>query len=420
MARVLVLQGHWAKLRIICVREHQKSLADSAKPAIEHWIDHYRLRRHYLITEDEINHVNGTKITFHGASKSSEEDIKGWEGAERCWFEEAHRMSVRSRELIYPTVFRRATSEMLLTFNPFQRTDPVYKDFVSGDFFHHDRYVRKVIYSDNAYFPPLEEKLRAEFERTQPDRYPHIWLGEPDDGDADTQVLTYGVLRECIEAYERGYAPTAQEVPLVDVGLDLAYGGKDKCALVIRRGPIIEKIDRWPGRAGYLTPAIARAHHHVLPYQPYTVYYDAGGGDSVKGEFERLGADYQKVPIGFGGEVKGKLMNYEPRYTNEQTFRARNIQMAYALRLRANRTVKLLRGVEGIDPLRCLFIRPDLPELEDFMSELCRPKKRISPLNGKIELDKRGGDEAAKSPDYFDATCLAFARDSESGLRSYD
>ena len=47
----------------------------------------------------------------------------------------------------------------------------------------------------------------------EPDRYPHVWLGEPDDGDADKQVLTYGVLKQCVEAWDAGLAPDEDEAP---------------------------------------------------------------------------------------------------------------------------------------------------------------------------------------------------------------
>ena len=45
------------------------------------------------------------------------------------------------------------------------------------------------------------------------------------------------------------------------------------------------------------------------------------------------------------------------------------------------------------------------------LSELTQPKYRSNPTTGKIEIDKRGDDEAKKSPDSYDATALAFARD---------
>ena len=71
----------------------------------------------------------------------------------------------------------------------------------------------------------------------EPDRYPHVYLGEPDDADADKTVLPYAVLAQCVHAWREGLAPSQADAPLVDGGLDLAEGGADKCSQVIRRGP---------------------------------------------------------------------------------------------------------------------------------------------------------------------------------------
>ena len=144
----------------------------------------------------------------------------------------------------------------------------------------------------------------------------------------------------------------------------------------------------------------------------------------MKGPLSRAQSDmpgqkqYAIRPVLFGGEVSGKEVLYDGKTTNEQEFRSRNIQMAMALRLRAQRTTRLMRG-EEIDPMTCLFIDPNIPRLERHLDECTKPIRRNSTQGRAVwEMDKRGGDETAKSPDVFDALCLAFARDSETGLRA--
>ena len=146
----------------------------------------------------------------------------------------------------------------------------------------------------------------------------------------------------------------------------------------------------------------------------YRLYYDASS--PMKREFIALTTDYGAWPVNFGGAVGGKDVFYEPKRRNGEVFRSRNIQMADALRLRANRTMRLLKG-DKVDPVGCLFIRDDLPNLETFLADLTQPIRRQNPQTGKWELDKRGGDEKADSPDPFDALCLAFSRDSDNGLK---
>ena len=139
------------------------------------------------------------------------------------------------------------------------------------------------------------------------------------------------------------------------------------------------------------------------------------------------GAPYALRGEWFGGEVRGKdvlLERGRPPRSNDQVFRNRAIQMAHALRLRAQRTVRLLKGGD-VDPHQCLFINPDciavgsiMRTLDAYLADLSTPIRRIPPGSGKWELDKRGGDEMAESPDPFDGTCLAFAGDSLLGLRA--
>ena len=210
--------------------------------------------------------------------------------------------------------------------------------------------------------------------------------------------------------------PSQSDAPLVDAGLDLAEGGRDLCSLVIRRGPVIEYVDAWPGVTGDLSEAARRAHEAAADWDAYRLYYDASS--PIRTEFLRLDPLYVVRPINFGGEVGGADIAYESRRPNGEVFARRNIQMADALRLRAFRTVRLLQGAQDVDPLKCLFIRADIPRLELFLSQLAGPIRRVNPTSGKWELDKRGGDENAKSPDRFDAACLSFARDSDGGLHA--
>ena len=63
----------------------------------------------------------------------------------------------------------------------------------------------------------------------------------------------------------------------------------------------------------------------------------------------------------------------------------------------ANRTVRLLKDhkagrVSEIDPVDCLFIRSDLPDLRGLLADLTQPIRRQNPTTGKWELDKRGGE----------------------------
>ena len=422
VAIALVVQSFAEPLRVICVREHKSALRLSAKPAIEEAISLTKLPG-FRVGREEIRHENGSWFSFEGASTSTEEDIKGWEGVHRCWFEEAHRMSERSRRLIYPTIFRRKESQFWATFNPRLRSDPIYRDFVSGAWGEDSRYVCHVNYSGNPWLPEGEEELRREWEKHDPITYPTEWLGIPDDADAEKHILTYGVLLKCVKAYDL-YAQRQTDT-LVDAGLDVADAGKNYNAMCVRRGAAIEHIEKWPAeQAGYLAPTAARADRIAGEYKVWVISFDAGGvGSAMRGEFARL-ADgrsqhtYSTRGVSFGGAVGGPGRIYLRGRTNEQMFNKRNIQMGWSLRMRAQNTIRLLNDEPDIDLDTCLFINPKIPRLEEYLADLTQPVWRDNPVTGKTEMDKRGEEGLAESPDMYDATALAFARDSDSGLRA--
>ena len=180
---------------------------------------------------------------------------------------------------------------------------------------------------------------------------------------------------------------------------------------------MVEKRDRWPGVTGDLRPAAQRAHRNIRDSKLPVVRccFDAATS-GMRAELSRERdrnpgpTAYGVKPVGFGS-----ARSTAPRSTtrlgrkNKDVFSRLNIQMADALRLRANRTVRLLSGDTSVRPMDCLFIRGDLPDLDTYLEELSRPIRRVNPTTGKWELDKTGGGE--ESPDDFDSTCLAFHRD---------
>ena len=106
VTRALSVHGHNQPLRICVAREHLKSINESAKPELEERMREMDLIRDdaFTVTNNFIDHANGTHIFFIGLSRMSEEDIKGLAMVDILWIEEAHRMSKTSWELVDPTI----------------------------------------------------------------------------------------------------------------------------------------------------------------------------------------------------------------------------------------------------------------------------------------------------------------------------
>jgi phage terminase large subunit len=128
----------------------------------------------YSITRDAIRGGNGTEFLFKGL-RANPQEIKSMEGIDICWVEEAQAVSAESWDVLIPTV-RKPDSEIWITFNPLDASDPTYQRFVINE--PTDAVVRKVNYNENPYFPDV---LRSEMEwlkKRDYQSYLHIWEGE--------------------------------------------------------------------------------------------------------------------------------------------------------------------------------------------------------------------------------------------------
>lgn len=176
IARSLLVIGMQAPKRIICAREIQKSISDSVHALLSDIIREHGLQDFYEIQRDIIKGRNGTEFKFRGL-KHNTTDLKSLEGADICWIEEAQNVSHNSWEILIPTI-RKEGSEIWVSFNPKNLTDPTYQRFVSYQ--DSDIQAVSVSWRDNPFFPAVLDKERKKLEQADPDAYEHIWEGKPD------------------------------------------------------------------------------------------------------------------------------------------------------------------------------------------------------------------------------------------------
>ena len=414
VATALPALGHQRRMRIVCVREHQKSIEESAKQEIELQIRRLGLERYYKITDQHIDHrENGTHFFFRGLSTVQEEDIKGWADVDVAWVEQAEMMSASSWEILDPTI-RKHGAEIWLTFNPKNRYDPAYKTFVAQG--RDNAWVRKVNYNDNPWFEDDTSlaQLRRDSEKYEPESYAHIWLGEPDDEGAERKVLPYAIMDLCVKAWEKYDIKLDDVQGVVFGGLDVADTGTARNALGLRRGPCLFRLDRW--RESTLGKTTRRMDGVMRDLGGTRLYFDVGGvGAGIRSHLLEMqpAPPYGIRPENFGGAVKGPKVLYTRGQTNEQFFARRNAQMGWGLRLRANMTQRLMEG-EDVDMNKCLFINPELERREDVLAQFSQPIWEED-TSGRMKIDKQPDD--APSPDAYDGGILAFAYDSDNGLK---
>jgi len=163
--------------RSVCVREVQKSLAQSVKRLLEIKIEQMNAEAYFEVQDAVIKSRMGDGlIIFQGMQNHTAESIKSLEGYDRAWCEESQSISQRSLDLLRPTI-RKPGSELWFTWNPNQPTDPV-DNLLRGKSPPPDSVVIRTNFSDNPWFPDvLREEMLYDRGR-DPDKYAHIWLGE--------------------------------------------------------------------------------------------------------------------------------------------------------------------------------------------------------------------------------------------------
>ena len=173
-AMILLMLAAKNTMRVLCCREIQRSIEDSVYRLLTDVIDRYEeLAQFYQVKQNTIIGLNGSAFFFTGLYRNQKK-IKSYEGVDVCWVEEAEAVSQESWDYLIPTI-RKEGSEIWVTFNPDQSTDPVAHMFIES---HRDgSLVLKTTYRDNPFFPtPLTEEMEY-CKRTDYEKYLWIWEG---------------------------------------------------------------------------------------------------------------------------------------------------------------------------------------------------------------------------------------------------
>lgn len=118
VAQVLLMLASQRKLRILCVREVQKSLRQSSMQVLVDYIDRLGMGEFFTILKTEIRcNLTGSQFEFSGLKDHTADSIKSWEGADIVWVEESHSVSAHSWNILIPTI-RKPGSEIWATYNP--------------------------------------------------------------------------------------------------------------------------------------------------------------------------------------------------------------------------------------------------------------------------------------------------------------
>lgn len=173
-AEQIIVRCYARPLRVVCIREVQKSIKDSVRQLLIDKIDKLGLGGHFEVLETEIRGANGSLIIFRGMQSYNSDTIKSLEGYDIAWVEEAQTFSAVSLELLRPTI-RKEGSELWFSWNPRHRTDPV--DIFFRKTPHPEAVSVMVNWRDNPWFPTVLRKEMEHDTATDPDIAEHVWEG---------------------------------------------------------------------------------------------------------------------------------------------------------------------------------------------------------------------------------------------------
>lgn len=199
-------------LRVVCIREVQRSLKFSAKALVERMIRTLGVSEHFEVLNTEIRRIGGPGIMiFEGMQDHTADSLKSLEGFVLAWVEEAQSISQRSLDLLLPTI-RQPGSELWFSWNPDLKTDPVDAFFASDP----PGAVRvHTTFRDNPFCPQELKDEAARMQAVDPDKYDHIWGGKYNLG---------GKGRVYANFLEKPFPEGNVDASVVDLGGDLLVG----------------------------------------------------------------------------------------------------------------------------------------------------------------------------------------------------
>lgn len=293
VARFLLLIARLKKVRIACLRQFQKNIADSSYQLLIDLIEQYGFSE-FVWTNDTItNTVTGSTFIFKGLDRNVETTIKALEGIDIAWIDEAQTITLKSIRILTPTI-RKPGSKIIWTLNRLTDLDPVISYFITDpprkDVWHLEVDYR--IAQKNGW---LSKEILYEIEQSRinhPEDYAHDYLGKALNVSDKNIIQTSQV----IEAMHR----EADSEGAIEVGVDVARLGGDRTVFVKRKG--LREIARVSYTKKRTTEVCDLLENFVVQDTNVLIKIDdTGVGGGVTDEMIARG--YNVMPINFGAKA---------------------------------------------------------------------------------------------------------------------
>lgn len=397
-------------LRVLCARETQRSLKESAKKLIEDKIQAHGLSHLFTILRDEIRGPGGGSFTFIGLAEHNSETVKGYESVDICWCEEASTLSERSIKLLVPTI-RAPNSIIIFTYNPRRRSDPVQRLIPWHD---EQRCVSvHANYKDNPFLPKVMLDEANSAKESDEDDYTHTWLGGYETLGSKVVIPLLHIEAAVGLAAKLGIVPTGKRIASLDVAGAEETG--DENGFLVRHGIQIEHVEKWNGFDTSMTTT--RAVNLSLKYECEELQYDSASvGEGVTGEWAAMGRRNER-PKGLqlvawnGGnsvlEPEARIDPKDPKSKkNKDHYHNLKAQAWFNLRRRFQNAYHASKGMPyDADEIISISEKIDFKIRLQFCDELNQPQHKLSGT-GKTLVDK--SPDNTHSPNLADPAAQAY------------
>ncbi|MBQ7287569.1 MAG: PBSX family phage terminase large subunit [Candidatus Gastranaerophilales bacterium] len=219
VARFILYISQNRRVRICCGREIQSSINESVRAVFVDLIEKYKLP--FDIKRDILTHkITGSSIFFKGFREQGKVNIKGLEGIDILWIDEAQSITKPTLDVIVPTI-RKKNSVIIFTMNRYTRFDSVYEFCANRD----DCLHININYFDN---PFVDEKILNEASVAKSrniNDYNHIWLGYPLSNNNEFLLSSDAIDKAINLEYEVDSSYFSNSI----MSVDLSASGADLC-----------------------------------------------------------------------------------------------------------------------------------------------------------------------------------------------
>lgn len=398
------------RLKFMCTRQFQNRIEDSVYSVLKTRIEEFGLLNQFIITNNRIIHKEtGSTFIFMGLWRNITE-IKGTDGIDILWIEEAENLLEEQWKVIYPTI-RKEGAMILLLFNPDLVTDFVWQRFVLNPI--EGTLIRKINFNENPFLSETSrDKIRKAYEEDY-EEADHIYGGNPKQDD-DEAIIKRKWIMACIDAHiklERDITGGRR------IGFDVADDGEDLCATATVNGGLLQAIDTWKAGEDELYDSTVKVYDKAIEIDADVAYDSNGLGAGVGSNIKQINKlkGYEVKYNGFNSaetpanpDSLYRIDGIETEQTNRDYFENRKAQAWWLL---ADRIKATYRAIMFGDPIgdQLISFSSNIDNIEAMITELSSVRKKKSGrlknmAEKKDDLAKRG----IKSPNIADAVVMAY------------